>query len=185
MWRKMSLWGVMVLPSGFDGGLREALANDPDAAFLAVLHALALKTFYGSYTIDTCLEIEAKSVSLKTAAGAGLNDTALAQSSQQRYGAWSLRLPRQPEGLWDYVIELDGDSRAALFAHCAAATVNALSQSHDHRPRALAHADRLARSPAWTWPSTGRRRSTAISGGSRRRRSWTRFARPRARPRRS
>src|SRR4051794_17619371 len=144
MWRKMSLWGVMVLPSGFDGGLREALANDPDTAFLAVLHALALKTFYGSYTIDTCLEIEAKCVSLKTAAGAGLNDTALAQSSQQRHGAWSLRLPRQPEGLWDYVIDLDGDSRAALFAHCAAATVNALSQSYDRRPRALAHADRLA-----------------------------------------
>ena len=124
--------------------LREALANDPDTAFLAVLHALALKTFYGSYTVDTCLEIEAKSVSLKTAAGAGLNDTALAQSSQQRHGAWSLRLPRQSDGLWDYLLDLDGDSRAALFAHCAAATVNALSQSYDHRPRALAHADRLA-----------------------------------------
>jgi ParB family chromosome partitioning protein len=124
--------------------LREALANDPDTAFLAVLHAMALQTFYDSYTVDTCLEIEAKSVSLKTAAGAGLNDTALAQSSQQRHGAWSLRLPRQPEDLWDYLLDLDGDSRAALFAHCAAATVNALSQSYDHRPRALAHADRLA-----------------------------------------
>ena len=113
--------------------LREALANDPDTAFLAVLHAMAIQTFYASYTVETCLEIEAKSVSLETAAGAGLNDTALAQS-----------FPRQPEGLWDYVIDLDGDSRAALFAHCAAATVNALSQSYDRRPRALAHADRLA-----------------------------------------
>ena len=121
--------------------LREALANDPDAAFLAVLHALALRTFYGSYTVDTCLEIEAKSVSLKTAAGPGLNDTALAQSSQQRHGTWSLRLPRQPEGLWDDLLDLDGDSRAALFAHCVAGTVNALSQSYDRRPRALAHAD--------------------------------------------
>ena len=146
--------------------LREALANDPDTAFLAVLHALALKTFYGSYTVDTCLEIEAKSVSLKTAAGAGLNDTALAQSSQQRHGAWSLRLPRQPDGLWDYLLDLDGDSRAALFAHCAAATVNALSQSHDHRPRALAHADRLATltglDMAEHWAPTGCRRCSWI-----------------------
>ena len=63
--------------------LREALANDPDTAFLAVLHALALQTFYGSYTVDTCLEIEAKSVSLKTAARPDLNDTPGAQSSQQ------------------------------------------------------------------------------------------------------
>jgi hypothetical protein len=31
--------------------LREALANDPDTAFLAVLHAMALQTFYGSYTV--------------------------------------------------------------------------------------------------------------------------------------
>ena len=39
---------------------------------------------------------------------------------------------------------MDGDNRAALFAHCAAGTVNALSPSYDRRPRALAHADRLA-----------------------------------------
>jgi ParB family chromosome partitioning protein len=124
--------------------LREALANDPDAAFLAVLHALALRMFYGSDTVDTCLEIEAKSVPLKTVAGPGLNDTAMAQSAQQRHGAWSLRLPRQPEGLWDDLLDLDGDSRAALFAHCVAGTVNALSPSYDRRPRALAHAERLA-----------------------------------------
>ena len=62
-------------------------------------HALALKTFYGSDTVDTCLEIEAKSVPLKTAAGPDLNDTALAQSSQQRHGNWSLRLPHQSHGL--------------------------------------------------------------------------------------
>ena len=84
-------------------------------------------------------------MALKTVAGPGLNDTALAQSSQQRHGTWSLRLPRQPNGLWDYLLDLDADSRAVLFAYCAAATVNALSQSYDRRPRALAHADRLGR----------------------------------------
>src|SRR3954462_12862116 len=74
--------------------LREALANDPDAAFLAVLYALALKTFYGSYMAAPCREIEPKGLSLKPAAGPDLNDPPGAQSSQQRHGNWSLRLPR-------------------------------------------------------------------------------------------
>ena len=123
--------------------LRDALSQDPDAAFLAVLHALTLKTFYGAYTVDSCLEIEPKSVSLKSAAP-GLNDTPAGQRLAERHGNWSSRLPRQPDALWDWLLALDHDSRAALFAHCAGATVNAVYQSYDRRPRALAHADRLA-----------------------------------------
>ena len=41
--------------------LREAVANDPDTAFLAMLHALCLKLFY-RFGLDSCLEVEAKSV---------------------------------------------------------------------------------------------------------------------------
>src|SRR5690606_37571176 len=36
--------------------LRDALASDPDTAFVAVLHALCLGAFY-HYTSETCLEI--------------------------------------------------------------------------------------------------------------------------------
>src|SRR3546814_4785975 len=39
--------------------LRSAVGADPDTAYLAVLHALALKTFY-RFSTATCLEIEAK-----------------------------------------------------------------------------------------------------------------------------
>ena len=116
-------------------------------------------------------------MALKTVAGAGLNDTALAQSSQQRHGTWSLRLPRQPDGLWDYLLDLDADSRAVLFAYCAAATVNALSQSYNRRPRALAHADRLVTLTGLDMAQAWRPTVDTYPGGSRRRRDPGRGAR--------
>jgi len=45
--------------------LRNALANDPDTAFLTVLHVLCLKPFY-HYGVDVCVEIEAKSIAFGT-----------------------------------------------------------------------------------------------------------------------
>lgn len=41
--------------------LRDALAQDPDVAFQAALHALCLKLFY-RYTSESCLDIDVKSV---------------------------------------------------------------------------------------------------------------------------
>lgn len=123
--------------------LRETLANDPDAAFLAVLHAMALKTFYGVYTVDSCLEIKAESASLKGHAP-GLNDTPVGQAMAERHGNWSLQLPKKAQDLWAFLLELDGDSRSSLFAHCAGSTINAVYQPYDRRPQALAHADQLA-----------------------------------------
>jgi ParB family transcriptional regulator, chromosome partitioning protein len=124
--------------------LREALAGDPETAFLAVLHALAVKVFYGSYTVESCLEIEAKSSSLKTLGGLGLSDTPAARACAKQHETWAQQLPRQTGGLWEFLVGLDRDSRASLFAYCAATTLNAVYLPYDRRPRALAHADRLA-----------------------------------------
>ena len=38
----------------------------------------------------------------------------------------------------------DGDSRQALFAHCVSLSVNAIYEAYNRKPRALAHADRIA-----------------------------------------
>ena len=122
-------------------------------------------------------------MALKTLAAPDLNDAPAAQALQQRHGNWSLRLPRQPDGLWDSLLDLDADSRAVLFAYCAAATVNALSQSYNRRPRDLAHADRLVTLTGLDMAQAWRPTVDTYPGGSRRRRSWTRCARPRARPR--
>ena len=48
--------------------LREAMANDLDVAFLAILHVLCLKLFY-RYGLDSCREIEPKSVMFGHAPG--------------------------------------------------------------------------------------------------------------------
>ena len=123
--------------------LREALADDPDAAFVAVLHAMVLKVFYNAYTVDTCLEIQTRTTSPDRSIE-GLAEFAPAAALLRRKEAWADQLPRQPKALWDYLLGLDGDSRASLFALCAGLSVNAMQQLHDRRPDAIAHATRLA-----------------------------------------
>ena len=122
--------------------LRDALGNDPHVAFLACLHALVLRRFY-SYALDSCVEIDAKSVGFAHQAP-GLAETASAKSVDRRHEAWAAALPKEPEGLWDKLVGFDHDTREHLFAHCVALSVNATYDAYNRRPRALAHADRLA-----------------------------------------
>lgn len=122
--------------------LRDALAGHPDLAFLAVLHALCLSLFNrGGF--DTCLEIEAKSLAYAQQP-AGLAETPCAVAIAARHQAWTDQLPRDPDRMWEALVAFDHDSRQALFAHCASLTINALHEGWNRRPRALAHADRLA-----------------------------------------
>ncbi len=122
--------------------LREALGNDWDTAFLAVLHALCLRLFCRS-AADTCLEIEAKSAGFGTQAP-GLSDTASARAIDVRHEAWVKQLPATSGELWNALVGFDTDTRAALFAHCAALTINALHEPWNRRTDTLLHADRLA-----------------------------------------
>jgi ParB family transcriptional regulator, chromosome partitioning protein len=124
--------------------LRDALANDPDMAFVAVLHALCLDAFY-HYGTHTCLEITAKSAGFGTQAP-GLNDTALAKAINERHEQWAKRLPEDEGTLWDALLVLGADDRMALFAHCASVSINAVHEAWNRSPGRVAHADQLARS---------------------------------------
>jgi ParB family chromosome partitioning protein len=101
--------------------LREAVASDPDVAFLAALHALTLKLFY-PYPLDSCVDIEPKRLAFGAQAP-GLADTASARAIEERHARWAAQLPKEPGELWDIVCALDGDSRQALFAHCVSLSV--------------------------------------------------------------
>lgn len=105
--------------------LRDVLANDPEAAFLAATHALALNAFYGPDAFETCVEIGAKSFLLGSHAPA-LSDAPAARALDDTHGHWQLRLPEKAEDLWARLIKLDHDARASLFAHCVGLSVNAL-----------------------------------------------------------
>jgi ParB family chromosome partitioning protein len=122
--------------------LRDALARDPEVALMAALHAMALRLFY-RYALDTCVEIEPRSAVFGSQAP-GLGGTPYAQAVEARHEAWAHRLPKAPEALWEVLAGFDADSRAALFAHCVALTVNAVHDPYHRRPRALAHAEVLA-----------------------------------------
>jgi ParB family chromosome partitioning protein len=123
--------------------LRDALANDPGTAFVAVVHALCLSAFY-RYSSGSCLEISAKSASFSTEAP-GLADSASAKAIEARHQQWEKQLPKDETSLWDALVAFDGDSQAALFAHCASLSINAVHESWNRNPRRLAHADTLAR----------------------------------------
>jgi ParB family chromosome partitioning protein len=122
--------------------LRDAIAGDPGTAFLAVLHGLCLKLFY-RYGLDSCLEIEAKSAILGSQAP-GLADTAVAARIDARHRSWAGQLPKEAGDLWDALAGFDGDSQQALFAHCVGLTLNAVHESWNRRPKAIAHAGQLA-----------------------------------------
>ncbi len=122
--------------------LRHALGERPDVAFLAALHVLTLKTFY-HYGSDSCLELDLKSVSFGTQAP-GLNDSASAEAIRARHESWAKALPKESADLWDALQDWDGDSQAGLFAHIVGLSVNAVYEPWNRRPRAFAHADRLA-----------------------------------------
>ena len=122
--------------------LREAIGRSPAVAFTAALHALCLKLFY-HYAQDSCVELDIKNVSFGTGVP-GLNDSAAAITIDARHREYAERLPREPSDLWDALVGFGDDDRSNLFAHCIAHGVNAVHEAYNRRPRALAHADRLA-----------------------------------------
>ena len=161
---------VMELTAHRTLALRDALANDPQTAFLAALHAMALRLFY-HYPLDSCVEITPHSAGFGAQAP-GLGDTAYALSIDDRTTSWLGALPKAPEDLWEALVGFDNDSREALFAHCVAMTVNVVQEPYNRRPRALAHADVLAATLGLDMAAAGWAGRFRRSCGERSSRSW-------------
>jgi len=132
--------------------LRNALAQNPEMAFIAVLHALVLQTFF-HYASDTCLELSLKSASFSQVQGLG--ETVWAKEIGERHANWGRDLPKSPDDLWSVLIDLDDASRQALFAHCAAQSLNAVIEPWNKRARSLAHADQIARTIGFDMAEAG------------------------------
>lgn len=133
---------VMELTTHRTLALRDALARDPDTAFLAVLHVLCLETFYpGSYA--GCLEISARGT-VPVLQEPSLRDCAAASAIVDRHENWRQQMPTRATELWDVLVGFDADSRSALFAHCVAGTVNAVHENWNRHNGRLNHADTLA-----------------------------------------
>ncbi|MGH6970891.1 MAG: chromosome partitioning protein ParB, partial [Caulobacteraceae bacterium] len=121
--------------------LRDALALNPHAAFVAALHALVVRTFYAGADPATCLDLRLSSYPLGREAP-GIEDSPAGRKLAERHEAWARQLPSGPREAWEFVVALDTDSREALFAHCVSLTVNAV-RGWQARPAALSHAESL------------------------------------------
>ena len=124
-------------------GLRDALAQDPTTALTALVHALALRTFYPPYDQPGCLDIKVVSAYLDGHAP-GIGDCPAARRIAERHEGWAKRLPREPADAWAYVAGLGGSELLGLLAHCVSLSVNAVQSPMARRPGAWAHADALA-----------------------------------------
>lgn len=132
--------------------LRNTLAQNPEVAFVAVLHALVLQTFF-HHASETSLELSLKSTRFSQVQGLG--ESVWAKEIGERHENWSRDLPKSPDEVWTFLIGLDDASRQALFAHCAAQSLNAVIEPWNKRPRAIAHADELARAIGFDMAEAG------------------------------
>jgi ParB family chromosome partitioning protein len=123
-------------------GLRLALSEQPDVAIMATTHAFAAQIFYRGADAHV-LDVRPVSTMLASHAD-GIEDTKAGKAWADHHARWAAQMPRDAADLWAFVVELDHDSRMALFAHCVALTVNAVRLPSERRPRAVATADRLA-----------------------------------------
>jgi ParB family chromosome partitioning protein len=104
--------------------LRDALANAPEAAFVAVLHALCLSAFrfHGQ---SGCVQISIAQAGFSNIAP-DLRDSIWNTSIHTRHEQWASRLPDEPEILWAALVDLTPEEQMALLAHCVSLGVNAL-----------------------------------------------------------
>jgi ParB family chromosome partitioning protein len=108
--------------------LREALAAKPHAALTALVHTLALQTFYNG-TAETCVDIRMTSAGLKTSAP-DIGESKAAVALEARFKAWMQRLP-PVERLWSWCAEQDVETKLDLLAFCAGMSVNAVHKRFD------------------------------------------------------
>ncbi|MDR7033023.1 ParB/RepB/Spo0J family partition protein [Mesorhizobium sp. BE184] len=104
--------------------LRDAVAMNPHIAMTALLHRLVMDTFLPQ-PARGCLEAHVRQVHLPAQAE-DLRDSVSARSVTERHERWGDHIPADDEALWNWLIDLDEESRMELLAHCVSFGINAL-----------------------------------------------------------
>ncbi len=120
--------------------LAVTLADEPEVALAATVHALALGIFYRGTHADSCLKLFASEQFFSRT-----KDSPANARIEQHKADWHLRLPEEAEDLWKWCLKQRRDTLMALLAVCAACSINAIQAKAD-RPDCgrLAHAHDLA-----------------------------------------
>lgn len=104
--------------------LRDAVAMNPHIAMTALLHRLVMDTFLPQ-PARGCLEVHVRQVHLPAQAE-DLRDSVSARSVTERHERWGDHIPADDEALWNWLTDLDEESRMELLAHCVSFGINAL-----------------------------------------------------------
>lgn len=124
--------------------LRIELANNPDVALVAVVHAMLLSVAYPYYSEQSALQLslthERLEPSMKNAEScrglSAFNDLA------ENYGH---HLPGSPADLFDWLLEQPQDMVLSLLAFGAAHSVNAVEKKFTDRKKGIEQANQLGR----------------------------------------
>jgi ParB family chromosome partitioning protein len=100
--------------------VRALLADAPEVALVALVHALALPVFYGS-SAETGLDLRAGDPVLRAE---GIEDSPAAKQLAERQAAWAAQLPEAEDALWDWLRTQDTATLTRLMALCLANTVD-------------------------------------------------------------
>src|ERR1700722_3590900 len=123
--------------------LRNELAQHPATALIALIHSLALATFFEG-SEGSCLEITPKRAWLSGHAP-GIDESVAEQQTAERHAAWGKRLPSKPEALRTFIHGLSDDDRMSLLVPCVSLTANAIRTPRQCADESEAHAAVLAR----------------------------------------
>jgi ParB family chromosome partitioning protein len=123
--------------------LRNELAQHPETALLALIHALTLDAFFENRS-GSCVEIAVKRAWLSGHAP-GIDESPAEMQIGERHAAWGKRLPDDSAKLWSFIHGLSEAERFALLAHCVSLSVNAVQVRGRQDCDAMGHADVLAR----------------------------------------
>lgn len=123
--------------------LRNELAQHPATALIALVHALALATFFEG-SKGSCLGITPKSAWLSGHAP-GIDESVAEKQIAERHAGWAKRMPQKPEALWTFIHGLSDGERSGLLAHCVSLTVNAIRTPRQCNDESEGNAAVLAR----------------------------------------
>jgi ParB family transcriptional regulator, chromosome partitioning protein len=113
-----------------------SLAEHPDIALAAVVHALARGVFH-THGNDSSLQIAGKVTHMRES-GKG------AEAMDQSHSHWSSQIPGDDVALWPWCLSQERDVLLKLLAYCAGRTVNAVQAKQDSPDcRRLTHANAL------------------------------------------
>jgi len=122
--------------------LREAVANRPDVAFVAVVHALVAPTLYFGARAS-CLDLAARSAYLSGHAP-GIDECPAARANAERQAELAAGLPENVGDLWEALLGLPQEALMRLLTHCAALTIDGVVKPGGLSSPNLKHVQQLA-----------------------------------------